>query len=258
MVALAVKLSDAGVLDCWDDVDQYVRNQLVEQQAADPDLLLAAAQAARSLGTGASPTSTDRALERSLGAFSAFGEPTCLPRSDFHGCCTGNGTQALYYAWEGVTRLEGEVARVNLWLNRAAPWLDVDSYLPYEGKLVVRNKQATTLAIRIPGWVDRAHLCCRLGERTITPFWVGSHIVFAGLRPGDEVSVECPVPEEEATYTANGTRYACTFRGSTLVDIAPRNAPPASYPIYRREHQRTGKAPAKATTRFVTDRLIHW
>ena len=39
MTQLAIKLSEAGVGDYWEDVDCYVRNQLVEIQLTDPDLL---------------------------------------------------------------------------------------------------------------------------------------------------------------------------------------------------------------------------
>lgn len=70
-------------------------------------------------------------------------------------CCTGNGTQGLYYAWEGIVRERGETAQVNRLLNRAAKLLDVDSFLPYAGKVVLRNKAARRIAVRIPGWVSR-------------------------------------------------------------------------------------------------------
>ena len=43
----------------------------------------------------------------------------------------------MYQAWEGIVRLSGKRADVNLWLNRRSPWLDVWSWLPYEGKLTV-------------------------------------------------------------------------------------------------------------------------
>ena len=31
---------------------------------------------------------------------------------------------------------------MNLLLNRASPWIDVDSYLPYEGRVQLKNKTA--------------------------------------------------------------------------------------------------------------------
>ena len=37
-------------------------------------------------------------------------------------------------------------AIVNLLLNRASPWLDIDSYLPYDGHVKVQNKTAKSVA----------------------------------------------------------------------------------------------------------------
>ena len=47
----------------------------------------------------------------------------------------------LYYAWHGITRFNDGVATVNMFLNRGSSWLDVDSWLPYEGKVLLTNKQ---------------------------------------------------------------------------------------------------------------------
>jgi hypothetical protein len=42
---------------------------------------------------------------------------------------------------------------VNLLLNRASAWADLDSYIPYEGRVDVRVKRDCELAVRIPEWV---------------------------------------------------------------------------------------------------------
>ena len=39
LIGLAVKMSKAGVGDYWEDVDQYIRNQAVEYQLTEPDML---------------------------------------------------------------------------------------------------------------------------------------------------------------------------------------------------------------------------
>ena len=39
----------------------------------------------------------------------------------------------MYYAWDSIVTQSGNEVRVNLHLNRASPWLDVHSHLPYEG-----------------------------------------------------------------------------------------------------------------------------
>ena len=54
----------------------------------------------------------------------------------------------------------------------------------------------------------------------------------------------------------DGTKYVCTFKGNTLVDIAPAPATITDglgYPLYRRKHMKAHEAPMKVVTRFVTE-----
>ena len=71
-----------------------------------------------------------------------------------YGWCSANGSIGLYYAWESITRFRNGVATVNLFLNRASSWMDVNSYLPYEGKVDLHNKEAWMALVRIPNWVE--------------------------------------------------------------------------------------------------------
>ena len=102
----------------------------------------------------ASSASTN-VIPRSLGTFAGTSLPTSIPRPWVMHCCTGNATQGLYYAWEGTLRETDDKAMVNLLLNRAGRLVDVDSYLPYEGKVIIRNKAARRVAVRVPSWVDK-------------------------------------------------------------------------------------------------------
>jgi DUF1680 family protein len=177
-------------------------------------------------------------------------------------CCTGNGTQGLYYAWEGIVRASGDSAQVNLLLNRASKLLDVESCLPYEGRVVVRNKTARRAAVRIPSWVSRRQIRAEVAGRECPLVWTGNYLVFDGLRAGDVLTLVFPVKETTARYTVNARTpaehaYACTFRGSTLVDISPRDNSPTSYPLYQRADLRRDKAPTKTVERFVASKTIH-
>jgi hypothetical protein len=273
LVALGVRLSDAGVGDYWDDVDAVVRNQLVEGQLVRSDLLeqVAAASEPRPQeqhSTLPRQECFDRVIERSLGNFAGMSTPGDMCPPWVMQCCTGNGTQGLYYAWEAIVRGGGGSAQVNLLLNRASPWVDVDSYLPYEGKAVIRVKSARRVAVRIPGWVRRAQLRASVSlspsaaGRAVSGAWVGSYLVFADLRPGDRIEVQFPVPESTARYTVAAgipgqeETYTLAFRGSTVVDVSPRDTSPNSYPLYLRDDLRATCAPMRQVTRFVAERPI--
>lgn len=256
MLVLAVKLTDAGLGDYWDDVDAIARNHLVAQQITDMDQM-------RALGGGT--PEKDALLERLRGGFNQQMEGA-LDSTGPHlwGCCTANGAVGLYYAWHGITRFDAasRTATVNLLLNRAAPWLDVDSCLPYEGKVVLRNKQAASVLVRLPSWVARDKVQCFVDDRPAVPAVSGSHLLFSGLKPakggkaGSVIRIEFPVPTTTGKHTVLGKEYTLTFRGSTLVDIAPRDTTPGRYRYYLRDELKGGKAPMQTVERFVAEQII--
>lgn len=270
LVALGIRLSDSGVGDYWDDVDAVVRNHLIEQQLVRGELLeeiSAASEPRDPEQQSAYPKqeSTEKVIARSLGNFAGMSTPADICQPWVMQCCTGNGTQGLYYAWEGIVRCDADTAQVNLLLNRASPWLDVDSHLPYEGKVALRIKRAQRVAVRIPFWVNRRKLTSTVNEASREGARIGNYLTFSDLQPGDRIVLEFPVPESRATQTVAAQipgqekAYAVSFRGSTVVDVSPHEASPTTYPLYLRDHMRGNEAPMKEVTRFVPARtLLAW
>jgi hypothetical protein len=276
MTALAIRLSDAGMGDYWDDVDEIVRNHLIEQQIVDADLLHAVSgpESDRDnpfwpehqgfLDGLAHPSQILRGrgvVERLLGTFFVLSNPTSVKHPWGLLCCTSNCTQALYYAWEGIVRHQGDTAHVNLLLNRASPWVDVDSYLPYEGKAIIHNRTVRRICVRVPRWVPRQELRAEVSGAPRPLAWVGNYLVFDDLRPGDDLVLQFPVVESIVHYTIaphsqfeQTCRY--TLRGSTVVDVSPRDHAATSYPLYLRQHMQGNTAPMRSTQRFIADRII--
>jgi len=171
------------------------------------------------------------------------------------------------------------VAQINLLLNRASPWLDVDSYLPYEGKLVVRNKTARKVSIRIPDWLEIGAVRCSINQRPAAPFRVGRYLVFEHIPRRGEITLTFPVTETVETHsfawkqsdfwqecTDPGTswkaakspvRYVCRFRGNTLMDISPRDEG-LGFPLYQRGELRRTNAPMKSVDRYLAPVLPKW
>lgn len=278
-VALGIRLSDLGTGDYWDDVDQCVRNHLVEGQLVRADLLQRVSDEGAERPAGSSwdwknlyersevlpgQETTDNVIGRTLGIYGATSEVTSIPNTWVMQCCTAHATQGLYYAWEGTVRCpDGRNAQINLLLNRASPWLDIDSYLPYEGKVSVKNKTCERVAVRMPSWVNRNQIRADVDGQLRTAFWAGNYMIFDGLKPEDRLTLQFPVEEHTAKYTTmahiwkRSKTYSCTFRGNTAVDIAPRDDSPGSYPLYQRDHLKSaGPAPTKNITRFIPSRVI--
>ena len=256
MVFLAVKLSDYGVGDYWEDVDQYVRNQLVEQQISDKEQLIACAAASFPRQAEKPFQDSDRAIERSLGSFASIPFVTYSPDPWTGPCCNHNGAQALYQAWEGIVRDAGEgVAQVNLLLNRASLQLDVDSYLPYEGKVVIKNKTARRIHARIPAWVSKPDVRCRIDSRAIDKEWLNNYLLFEDVRPGDQVTIEFPLVERmfKRREGASGITYTIRMRGNTVTDIQPRTE---LEPVEIRDGGLVVRAPARMTVRGIAEKNI--
>ena len=273
MIALAIRLSQAGIGDYWDHVDQYVRNHLVECQMLRRDLLEEIISSGPAYEVDSTTETSENVLERSIGAFVSGSDPTWL-YAWYTMCCQGNGSMGLYEAWKAILDHSDGAVRVNLLLNRASPWLDVDSYLPYEGRVVLKNKTARKANLRIPSWVDKKVVRCYVNDQEASPHWLNNYLVVEDLRPSDVVRVEFPVAEstEKFTLPSYGQQYTCNFRGNTLVDISPRRDRPVlvkmgsddgglftvrkGYPIYLRDHLKADKAPMKTAERFAAARLV--
>ncbi|MDZ4819290.1 MAG: hypothetical protein SGJ20_09985 [Planctomycetota bacterium] len=294
MVWLSVKLSELGVGDYWEDVDQYTRNMLVEQQLTDPERLRGVVSQMPALTDeviyeprfARGNMTSDRVIERNVGAWlSDCSNPTCVRPQTLRWtiCCSGNAPPALYAAWQGILSYDGGVARVNLLLNRASEWVDVASSLPYEGKVVLCNKSAHTIEVRMPRWVDLKSVKCIVeghDPAEVHPTrTVGRYLSFTELSAGDVLTLTFPVQERDEKYTllwkledmwpestdpGNAWKppnppniYTMTFRGNTLVDIKPRVSGKV-YQLFMRDELRSGTVRMKKSTQFVPSRLVHW
>ena len=270
MIDIAIMLSEAGVGDYWDDVDSMVRNHLVEHQMLDRERLqhIVAHSPKSEMRPGIN--NTENVIERNIGAFASCAEPTKM-YAWWTMCCNANMMLAMHKAWDAIVRFDNGLAQVNLLLNRASPWVDIDSYLPYEGKVVLKNKQAERMSVRLPLWVDRKAVRCDVNGEKISLRWLGRQLQIANLQPQDTITITFPMVEttERHTERTYGTTYTCRFKGNTLIDISPRPEEfslkrissddgvftelnkEMAYPLYQRDHLKGNKAPTKEVTRYV-------
>jgi len=258
MVVLALKLTRAGIGDYWDDVDRWTRNMLSQGQYCDaslidgiPDSYFTSRQKNNSV-----PQQSPGVRQRMLGSFWGWMRANeglgvhdtpkgkKLVRHAVMHCCTANGARTLYYIWDSIVDKENDLVRVNLLLNRASPWLDVDSFLPVEGKVVLHIKNAPKVAVRMPEWCDPNDVTIGAKENKIETNVQGHYVHLCGLKPNDTVSLTFPVPTREIEHTIGQIPYKLTIRGSSVVKIDPAGV---AYPLYKNQH--TGAI--KQKIRFV-------
>ena len=81
----------------------------------------------------------DRVIERNVGNFAGWPLANDWGVEIQH-CCTGNASRSIYFIWDHILDYSSGKLRVDLLLNRASPWADIDSHIPYTGRVDIRIK----------------------------------------------------------------------------------------------------------------------
>ena len=260
MIHMGLKLTLAGAGDYWDEVDRWTRNQLVENQ------LTSSAWVSRmvkdkpvNLKPLAAPgVITEKAAEKCVGGFA--GSPSAddwqgREEGSIAGCCTGNGTRALYYVWENIVSHEGKKVKVNLLLNRASRWADIDSHIPFEGRVEIKVKEGAELSVRIPDWVNTAEARCEVSGSERPLSWEGRYAVVGEVKPQDKVTLKFPISERQEVMRIYGQDYKLTLKGHDVVAIDPRGK---NCPLYQRSQYRQNATVFKTAKQFVPDKQVEW
>ncbi len=256
MIGLAVKMSKAGVGDYWDDADRWLRNQFAEQQVTNGSWIPGVAATQKSKPVESNETDKGVAesvvggfLGRAMGNEAGFVMPHC---------CTGNCLRAIYYVWENMLEREGDELRLHLLMNRASEWADVYSYIPYEGRVDLKIKMATSnIKLRAPQWISSGspEIKATVNGAARDSRWEGRYVNLGPAQPGQRVSVTFPIAERTVHETIGAVPYTLIIKGSTVVSIDP---PGKLGPFYLRAHYRENTARWKTVKRFVSEERIDW
>jgi len=221
------------------------------------------------------PIVRDGVVESNIGAIACQSNAGLVQGSFMMSCCVANALQAFYYAWEAIVRHADGRATVNLLLNRFSPWLDIASSLPFEGKVVIGNKTAKTISVRIPAWVSRRDLRSTVNGRPANPAWLGRYIQFDGLQDGEGLVITFPLRTETVDLALSTINTAlpeppdpnkvinirADFRGSTCLGTEPLDegyVAPVGLKMYRRQHYRQEAAPMRQVPYKVVGQPIRW
>jgi DUF1680 family protein len=170
-------------------------------------------------------------------------------------CCTGNGARAIYYIWENILHHRDGRLHVNLLLNRASTWVDVDSHVPYAGRVDVKVKEPVHLLMRIPEWVRPGEVRVEVSGADRELGWDGRYAEVGEVKPGDVVLMSFPIAERTEAVWVEKERYTLVRKGNDVVAIGP----PGRYcPLYQREHYREAETRWRKMERFVSTNHLHW
>lgn len=264
-IGCAIALAEAGYTEYWQVAERFLRNHLVESQLTDTAWITQLDTKEQDIPRH---KTFYRVGDRLRGAFAGYAAPNDFVYSGVKGrghimdvqtCCVASGARGLYYGWRSiVTEKRGRVS-VNLLLNRDAKWLDVESHLPYEGKVVLRIREdIPDLVCRTPSWAP-------YGATRVTYQGAGAERIETGrtlsvvdgvflklgrVSAGDVVTIEFPVAEYETRERAIDDLYQVKWLGDNVAGITPGG----SYlPLYRQGSLAPGPAKLADRPRFEGD-----
>jgi hypothetical protein len=156
--------------------------------------------------------------------------------------------------------------RINLLLNRNSPWADINSFVPYEGRVEIKAKvRLKSLAVRIPAYAGpTGGVVCSVDEVPMAPTFDGRCLLLNEIPSGASVTVTFPLPEQtlerhlhadlQPMMMGAAAYDRLVFRGSTLISIDP---PGRNYPYYQREYFRE---PVRwhRVRRFLSGNAVQW
>jgi hypothetical protein len=280
---LGVTLAGHGHPEYWGDMERLARNQYAESQVTDGSWLHP--DASRPDTEQFTWRDIDR---RVLGAWSGWSSPThvlaCRETLDAHwggpelkgktralqNCCGGSGVHGLFILWKAASRFADGCLRVNLHVDKALPEAEVRCLQPWKGLLTIRLKKSCRVRIRIPEFARFEDLRASVNGAAIeAPAW-GNYLEVDGRSAGDVIEVRYPLPVTTAEESIGNPgfrqyRYAVTWKGDTVVDMAPlgneyvtgysdfdKRDVPVFYgaegpgPLYQRTHMKDDAVPAAA------------
>ena len=170
-------------------------------------------------------------------------------------CCTANTAKAMYRVWESILDHADGRLRVNLLLNRASPWVDVDSHIPFTGQVDVKVKQPVDLSIRIPEWVSPSQTRVQVNGRDRVLEWSGRYAEVGSVVEDDTVVMTFPIEERTDDVWIEKERYSLVRKGNEIVWIDP---PGRYWPLFLRDHYRENETRWRKTERFVAERTIYY
>jgi len=293
--ALGIALSDAGMGDYWDDVDHAIRNATAQSQCLDAETYYKLGEKyaerpkdskwgaqgdfryTRSIALDPMPGLEDveNVVERAMGA-PCNNMLGMYQSANQMACCTANGLQGFYYGWEAAIRHNAGTSTVNLFYTRFSPWMDLISYLPYDGKVVVLNKTTKNLNVRIPGWVSLSKVRVTVNGADAAPAFIGRYARLSGLVGGERVEITFPQLRRAMDITlpnysmrpwwCRGT-LGLNLVGSTVIGFKDsgedsQGAEPTMVKLF--EHPgyykkfRSGEYAEKQAPYYVPEKTIQW
>ncbi len=220
-IRLALELAAAGYPEYLDDVERFVRNQVVEAQFRD----LTAYQG------GPNPPTPFL-----LGCFDSQSMPNCHLGTrggedvgTVEGCCLNGGMRALALAWDAIQTADEQGVTVNLALTCNGPAGQVIGFQPFAGRVDVIPRTPGTVRIRLPRWVVTKKVSVTVAGQKCAATVEKGYVVVPAVPARARVSVRYPLRDLAETVTAGGQTFSIKWLGDVVVDVSPKGGREPTY-----------------------------
>ena len=139
--------------------------------------------------------------------------------------------------------------------NRTFPWVDIDSHLPFTGRVDLKLKTAADVQVRLPAGTALGEVRCVVNENPRDVGWHGRFAQVGSVGPGDRVTLTFPISERLETLWVEKRGYRAVFRGNTCVAINP---PGTNSPLFQRQYLRSENTRWRQQERFVPRQSLTW
>ncbi|MGA2662650.1 MAG: hypothetical protein ABSH34_34655, partial [Verrucomicrobiota bacterium] len=223
-IRLALELAACGHPEYFNDVERFVRNQLLEAQFKD---------------LNAYREGTNRPNPLLLGCFDSQSMPNGHLGTrggedvgTVEGCCLNGGMRALALAWAASQTADESGVTVNLALSRSGPACEVIGCQPARGRVEVLPRRPGAVRIRLPDWADRGQVTVLIDGKRCSWEYEQPFVVLGSVPAQARVSVEYPLREFDEAAACGGQTFHLHWRGDTVMAVDP---PGRREPAYQRQ-----------------------
>ncbi len=220
-IRLALELAASGHAEYLDDVERFVRNQVVEAQFRDLNAYAGGPQPPTPLLLGCFDSQSLPGGH--LGT--RGGEDV----GTVEGCCLNGGMRALALAWSGIQTFDESGLTVNFALRMSGPAGRIVSYHPFEGRLDIVPLSPGTVRVRLPRWVKPGVVTVFVGDTAASVGHENGYVVLAHVPAGTRVSVRYPLRELTENVVAGGQSWQVRWKGDTVVSVSPSRGREPTY-----------------------------
>jgi len=220
-IRLALELSASGHAEYLDDVERFVRNQVVEAQFRD---------------LGAYSGGPQPPTPLLLGCFDSqslpgghLGTRGGEDVGTVEGCCLNGGMRALALAWGTIQTFDESGLTVNFALNMSGPAGQIVSYQPFEGRVDVTPQSPGAVRVRLPRWVKPKDVTVFVGDTSAPLTCESGYVVLAHVPAKTRVSVRYPLRELTENIVAGGQNWQIQWKGDTVVGVSPSQGREPTY-----------------------------